>query len=166
MKFPHVGGAEGANRVIYETAVFGSGCKVWDYARVLGQVVCGDYVSIGGGTEIGFRTKIGHRSRISANVFLPNDTNIGENVFVGPGVICTDDRHPVVSLSSAHYIAEPPTICDFASIGAGAKLTPGVRIGVRARVACGAVVTDDVPDGATVMSPVAARERAGVAGWE
>jgi acetyltransferase-like isoleucine patch superfamily enzyme len=37
-----------------------------------------------------------------------------------------------------------------ASIGSGAVILPGVTIGENAKVGAGAVVTHDVPDGATV----------------
>lgn len=38
-----------------------------------------------------------------------------------------------------------------ASIGAGAIILPGVTIGERAMIGAGAVVTQDVPDDATVV---------------
>ena len=79
-------------------------------------------------------------------MFLPSDSQIGCNVFIGPGVTFTDDRPPVVSLAApSQYHAEPPIVEDFASIGAGAVILPGVRIGARARIGAGAVVTKDVP---------------------
>lgn len=43
-----------------------------------------------------------------------------------------------------------PTLREGAIVGANATLLPGVVIGRRALVGAGAVVTDDVPDGAVV----------------
>lgn len=143
---------------IHPSAVIGSGSTVWHFAVVLQDVVIGTYCSIGSGTEIGRGTTIGDRSRIGAQVFFPPNTRIGMNVFVGPGVKCTDDRHPVVSLAGPGYIAEPPTIGDFASIGANATILPGVRIGARARIGAGAIVSKDVPaDGHVRGEPARAR---------
>jgi acetyltransferase-like isoleucine patch superfamily enzyme len=119
---------------------------VWHFARVLADVVIGDHCSIGGGAEIGRGTLIGDHSRISANVFLPSNTVIGDHVFIGPGVVCTDDRYPRTLEPGETYEALPPCIGDYASIGAGAVLLPGVQIGKRARIAAGAIVTRDVPD--------------------
>jgi UDP-2-acetamido-3-amino-2,3-dideoxy-glucuronate N-acetyltransferase len=139
------------------SAVIGERTIAWHYSRILAQVVIGEDCSIGGGTEIGRGSRIGNRSRIGANVFLPPNSIIGEDVFVGPGVVCTDDKHPVCGNSS--YVAQPPTIRDGASIGAGAILLPGVVIGTHARVAAGAIVTKDVPDfGCVVGTPARAYE--------
>ena len=131
------------------TAVVHPTAKVWHFARVLQQVVIGEHCSIGGGTEIGRASVVGARSRIGANVFLPPNSTIGSDVFVGPGVVCTDDMHPLCG--NSEYVAQPPTIKDGASIGAGVILLPGVTIGMNARIAAGAVVTEDVPDDVCVM---------------
>jgi UDP-2-acetamido-3-amino-2,3-dideoxy-glucuronate N-acetyltransferase len=134
---------------IDSSAIVGERTLAWHYSRILAKCVIGEDCSIGGGTEIGRGSQIGNRSRIGANVFLPPKSIIGEDVFVGPGVVCTDDKHP--RCGNSEYTAQPPTIKDGASIGAGAILLPGVVIGVNARVAAGAIVTKDVADGECVL---------------
>ena len=144
------------------SAILPATSTVWHYAVVLAKVRIGESVSIGSGCEIGRGTIIGDRTRIGAHVFLPPNTTIGADVFVGPGVVCTDDKHP--RCGNSDYIAEPPMIEDGASIGAGAVLLPGVRIGKNARVAAGAIVTKHVPaDGHVLGFP--ARERAMPPEW-
>ena len=66
-------------------------------------------------------------------------------MFVGPSVCATNDLYP----SALHVKPLKTEICDGAVIGAGAVLLP-VRIGRKALVAAGAVVTRDVPDYAVV----------------
>ncbi|RIV89835.1 serine acetyltransferase [Aurantiacibacter xanthus] len=44
-----------------------------------------------------------------------------------------------------------PTLCDNVIIGAGAQVIGPITVGERARVGANAVVTDDVPDGATMI---------------
>lgn len=134
---------------IDRSAIVGERTIAWHYSRILAKVVIGEDCSIGGGTEIGRGSRIGNRSRIGANVFLPPNSVIGEDVFVGPGVVCTDDKHP--RCGNSDYTAEPPTIHDGAAIGAGAILLPGVTIGRNARIAAGAIVTKDVADGECVL---------------
>lgn len=144
------------------SATYEKGTMIWHYARVLAKCRIGHDVSIGGGSEIGRGTVIGDRTRIGANVFLPPNSVVGSEVFIGPNVTCTDDRHPIAG--NSEYTAEPPTIGDGASIGAGAILLPGVRIGAHARVAAGAIVTTDVPAGMMVVG-TPARERTMPVAW-
>jgi acetyltransferase-like isoleucine patch superfamily enzyme len=144
------------------SARIGARTICWWYSRILADVSIGEDCSIGGGAEIGRGSIIGDRTRISANVFLPPNSVIGSDVFIGPGVICTDDRVP--RAGNADYVAEPPTIEDGASIGAAAILLPGVRIGRHARVAAGAVVTCDVLS-QTMVIGLPARARAMPEGW-
>lgn len=127
---------------IDESAQIGEGSVVWHYATVLADVEIGKHCSIGSGTEIGSGSVIGNSTRISAHVFLPANSIIGERVFIGPGVIATDDKHPRASNSS--YVAEPPRIEHGVSIGAGAVILPGVHIKRGATIAAGAIVTRDV----------------------
>lgn len=134
------------------------GTQVWHFARVLAGVMIGRNCSIGSGAEIGRGCSIGDGTRISANVFLPPNSIIGEKVFIGPGAIFTDDKHPRVLEPGETYDARPPIIENSASIGAGAVILPGVRIGFNAQIAAGAIVTKDVPPH-TLVCGQPARER-------
>ena len=126
---------------------------VWHGARILGGVVIGHNCSIGGGTEIGRGSRIGNYSRIGANCFLPPNSVVGNEVFIGPSVSMADDRHPRIHVAGdAPYTPEPPVIEDGAIIGLGAVLLPGVHIGARAVVGAGAIVCRDVPPGGHVRS--------------
>lgn len=149
------------------TSTMGEGSMVWHYARILAEVRIGKNVSIGGGAEIGRGTVIGDDSRISAGVFLPPNSVIGANVFIGPNATFTDDKHPrVLKPGDPPYIAQPPVIHDFAAIGAGAVICPGVIIGEGARVAAGALVTKDVVPHGMVRNPNPARQRTMPRQWE
>jgi UDP-2-acetamido-3-amino-2,3-dideoxy-glucuronate N-acetyltransferase len=142
---------------IDETAKVHPTATVWHFARVLAGVVIEENVSIGSGAEIGAGSIIGKGSRISADVFLPSHSVVGENCFLGPGARCADDRRP---RANQPYTPEPPTICNGASIGMNATLLPGVVVGENAMVAAGAIVTRNVPSGVTVRCEPA-RERLG-----
>lgn len=133
-------------------AEIGENCVVWQFASVLRGVRLGKGVSIGAGSEIGIGSVVGAGTRISAQVFLPSNSVLGERVFCGPGVRFADDRNPRAGNFS--YLAQPPTVDSGASIGMGATIVPpphdperdfpGIHIAVGAMIAAGAIVTRDV----------------------
>ena len=140
---------------IKQPTVIGDGCYfgpysiVWHFTTIGAGCIIGDYVMIGSHCYIGNYTQIGAESRIQTGVFLPNHTKIAERVFIGPHVCCTDDKYPRVN--NHDYLAEPPIFEQGCSIGAGAVILPGVRIGRMAMVGAGCVVVHDVPDYAVVV---------------
>ena len=143
---------------VHPTATVGQLTQVWANAGLLQDVVVGDGCSIGRGAEIGRGSRIGNRTRIGWNAFLPPNSIVGTEVFIGPGVVFTDDMHPKVPKpDDPPYRAQPPEVGDNAAIGAGAIILPGIRIGKKARVAAGAIVTHDVPDYGAVKGTPARR---------
>lgn len=122
---------------------------VWHFSVVLDNAHICYGCSIGSHVEIGKGSHIGTKSRIGKGSFLPANSRVGERVFIGPNVTFCDDKRPVVG--NKQYTAQPPVVEDDASIGAGAVILPGVRIGKGALVGAGAVVTKDVPPGSVVM---------------
>jgi UDP-2-acetamido-3-amino-2,3-dideoxy-glucuronate N-acetyltransferase len=135
--------------VVHETAQLGPDTVVWQFAHVRAGVRGGRHCSIGGGAEIGVGCRLGDYVRVGFGVFLPSNTLVEDEVFIGPRVVMTDDRDPRVN--NPGYRAEPPVLRRGCRIGAGAVLLPGVTIGAGALVGAGAVVTDDVPAGAVVV---------------
>ena len=78
-------------------------------------------------------------------VYIPPLSRIGENVFIGPGAVLTNDPYPP-SEKLAGVIIE-----DNAVIGSKAVIKAGVTIGKNSVVAMGAVVTNDVPPDTVVV---------------
>ena len=134
---------------VNESARLGEGTVVWSFAVVCGGVVTGVHCVIGSGVFIGHGSRLGDRVHIQHGVFLPNHSQIGSNVFIGPNATFTDDRYPRVN--NPQYRPEPPVIEANASIGAGAVILPGVRIGEGAMIGAGAVVTEDVEPWARIV---------------
>lgn len=137
-----------ATATIDRSAKIGKNVKIWANANILKDVVIENDVSIGACSEIGYGSTVGQGSRIGFGVFLPPHSKIGENCFIGPSVTFTDDKNPVCG--NSNYQAQPPTMEDWSSIGAGAVILPGITIGRGALVGAGAVVTRNVPEGTIV----------------
>jgi maltose O-acetyltransferase len=74
---------------------------------------------------------------------------IGSGVLFGPAVQIYTATHPLEAAGrrSGLESGKPIEIGDEAWIGGGAIICPGVRIGARAVIGAGSVVTRDVPDG-------------------
>ena len=80
------------------------------------------------------------------------EVRIGKDCLIGPRVSILTATHPLDAAERATGIeaGAPITIGDRVWIGGSATINPGVTIGDDVIIASGAVVTNDVPDGATV----------------
>lgn len=149
MKLPLVNTPEAHGTVsCSSSATFGPNCTVWQFCTICDDVQIGESVVIGSAAWIGRGTVIGDFTRIQHGVFVPNHTVIGKSVFIGPNATLCDDKHPK---ANHFYKPHPPVLEDDCSIGAGAVILPGVRIGRGAMVGAGAVVVQDVPPFTTVV---------------
>jgi len=96
---------------------------------------------IGTQTIIDGNTEIGSNVSIQSSVYIPLNTKIGDNVFIGPRAVMTNDKYPI----RKRMELRGPILEDNVSIGANSIIMPGVRVGEGAFVAAGSVVTRDVP---------------------
>jgi acetyltransferase-like isoleucine patch superfamily enzyme len=116
----------------------------------------GDETRIGTFVEIQKNAVIGARCKISSHSFICEGVRIDDEVFVGHGVMFTNDRHPRAATASGRLLGEsdwtvePTRVKRGASIGSNATIVCGVTIGEHALIGAGAVVTRDVPDHAIV----------------
>ena len=117
--------------VILPDARIGAGCNICSHCFIENDVIIGDRVTVKNG------------------VYLYDGLRVGNDVHIGPNVTFTNDKYP--KSRNTDYVCLQTWIEDGASIGGGAVILPGLRIGAGARVGAGAVVTKDVPPGATVV---------------
>lgn len=139
----------GANAVIRSHTVIYAGNKIGDNfqtgnkANIRESNKIGDNVSIGTLTVVEHHVEIGNCVRIHTQAFIPEFTILEDKCWVGPNVVLTNAKYPrspgvKEQLKGAH-------IMKGAIIGANSTLLPGVKIGARALVGAGSVVTKDVP---------------------
>ena len=116
----------------------------------------GDDVKVGPFVEIQKGAKIGNRCKISSHTFICEGVTLEDEVFVGHGVMFTNDRLPRATnqkgelQTDADWKCIPTLVKRGASIGSGATLLCGITIGENAMIGAGSVVTKDVPAGAIV----------------
>jgi len=116
----------------------------------------GAETTIGPFVEIQRGVRIGARCKISSHSFVCSGVTIEDEVFVGHGVMFTNDRYPRATTpdgcvqGAEDWTLIPTVVRRGASIGTHATILPGVTVGEGALVAAGAVVTHDVPPYAIV----------------
>jgi acetyltransferase-like isoleucine patch superfamily enzyme len=103
---------------------------------------------LGRGSALGPDAVVGNGVRIQSMVWITAGVVVGDEVFIGPGVMTMNDNSIGQISSATEY--EPPRIERGARIGGGVLITPGTIVGEEAFVASGAVLTGDVPPRAKV----------------
>jgi acetyltransferase-like isoleucine patch superfamily enzyme len=115
-----------------------------------------DETKIGAFVEIQKNASVGARCKISSHSFICEGVSIEDEVFIGHGVMFTNDLYPRAAgdhgalQTEADWTVVPTRVKRRASIGSNATILAGVTIGESALVGAGAVVTADVADYAIV----------------
>jgi UDP-2-acetamido-3-amino-2,3-dideoxy-glucuronate N-acetyltransferase len=115
----------------------------------------GDETRIGPFVEIQCGAVVGSRCKISSHAFICEGVTIEDEVFIGHGVMFTNDLFPRAVNERGDFLLhgdwelKRTIVRRRVSIGSGAVLLP-IEIGEGALVAAGAVVTHNVPDYAII----------------
>ena len=135
--------------------MFGDDVVVGPFTNLYGCAI-GAGSRVGPYVEIQRDASVGERCKIQSHTFVCSGVTIGDEAFVGHGVMFVNDKRPRAtnddgSLQSADdWECETIFVEDRASIGSGAVVLGGVRIGAGALVGAGAVVTRDIAPGEVV----------------
>jgi UDP-2-acetamido-3-amino-2,3-dideoxy-glucuronate N-acetyltransferase len=141
--------------IITDNVLLGRNVKIYNFVNAYGCTI-GDDSQIGAFVEIQKNARIGKRCKISSHTFICEGVTIEDEVFVGHGVMFTNDLFPKATAVDGKLQNEqdwqciPTVVKRGASIGSNATILCGVTIGENALVGAGAVVTRDVPDNAVV----------------
>jgi UDP-2-acetamido-3-amino-2,3-dideoxy-glucuronate N-acetyltransferase len=141
----------------------GEGVVVYAFTNLY-ECRIGDGTVIGPFVEVQSGVSIGRKCRIQSHSFICSGVEIDDEVFVGHGVMFVNDKFPRATTPAGRRQGDvdwellPVTVERRASIGSGAVILGGLRIGAGALVGAGAVVTRSVPPDA-VVAGVPARVR-------
>jgi acetyltransferase-like isoleucine patch superfamily enzyme len=145
---------EAPYRLIDDVA-FGDDVRVGPFTNLYGCAI-GTGTRVGPFVEVQRGVTIGERCKIQSHTFICSGVHIDDEAFVGHGVMFINDRYPRATTehgvlqSAGDWALVSTHVEGRVSIGSGAVILAGVRIGAGALVGAGAVVTKDVPAGVTV----------------
>ena len=142
--------SDATNRLIAPDVKLGSGVQIFAFTNLYGCEI-GDDVKIGTFVEIQKGVKVGSRCKISSHSFICEGVTLEDEVFIGHGVMFTNDLFPRATnadgtlQTATDWHCIKTTVKKGAAIGTGATLLCGITVGERAVIGAGAVVTRDVP---------------------
>jgi acetyltransferase-like isoleucine patch superfamily enzyme len=135
--------------VVYAGAAIGAGSIIGDQAQVREGSRIGERSVVGRASCVDFNAVVGDRVSIQTGVYVTSWAVVEDDVFLGPGVLMTNDdtmgRHPKGERLDA------PVVRRAARVGGAAVLVPGIEVGEEAFVGAGAIVTRDVAARAVVI---------------
>jgi acetyltransferase-like isoleucine patch superfamily enzyme len=133
-------------------AKIGAGTKIWHQAQVREGAVVGRECILGKGAYVDKDVRIGDFCKLQNSVFVFHGFSLDSGVFLGPGVMLLNDKHPRAinpdgsPKGDSDWEVSEGAIGYGAAVGGGAVILPGIKVGRMALVGAGAVVTRDVPD--------------------
>ena len=143
---------------LVEADAIGDGTNVWAFAHILPGAKIGRNCNIGDHCFVESGASVGDNVTIKNGISIWEGVTLEDDVFVGPNVVFTYDlfpRSPRSEAAKSRYSNRDwlaPTVVERgATLGAGAIILAGNRVGRFAFVAAGALVTADVPAYALVM---------------
>ena len=133
----------------------GKNVRLHGFVNLYGCVI-GDETRIGCFVEVQKGVNIGARCKISSHTFICEGVTIEDEVFVGHGVMFSNDRLPRAVnpdgglIGDGDWECQQTRVCKGASIGSGSTILGGLVIGENAMIGAGSVVTRDVAANTTV----------------
>ena len=134
---------------ICESQKVGEGTRIWAFVHILPGATIGKDCNICDFVFIENQVVIGDRTTIKSGVQIWDGVTIGSDVFIGPNVTFTNDKYPVSNNKDFKILTT--IIEDGVSIGANSTILPGVKVGSKAVIGAGSVVTKDVLANTTVF---------------
>jgi acetyltransferase-like isoleucine patch superfamily enzyme len=138
------------DRQSLNNVTIGENVRIFNFVNAYGCTI-GDNSKVGAFVEIQKGVSIGRSCKISSHTFICEGVRIEDNVFVGHGVMFTNDLFPRATNPDGSMQTDADWKCietivkKGASIGSNATILCGITIGENSMIGAGAVVTRDVP---------------------
>ena len=109
--------------LISSSAKLGKNVRIWNFAYVGAKTKIGDNTKIGSLAHVDYDVVIGKNCKIEGMAYIPPLSRIGDNVFIGPSAVLTNDPYPLSDKMIGITVEDGAIIC------AGAVLKAGVTVG-------------------------------------
>jgi UDP-2-acetamido-3-amino-2,3-dideoxy-glucuronate N-acetyltransferase len=139
------------------SATIGPRTRVWHFAQVRDGAVIGADCVLGKDVYVDRDVRVGDACKLQNGVYVFHGFTVEDGVFLGPGVMLLNDKHPRAinpdgtPKGEADWSVSEGVVGYGAAVGGGAILLPGVKVGRMAVIGAGAVVTRDVAERAIVV---------------
>jgi UDP-2-acetamido-3-amino-2,3-dideoxy-glucuronate N-acetyltransferase len=133
----------------------GKNVRIFNFVNAYGCSI-DENTKVGTFVEIQKGSSIGKNCKISSHTFICEGVHIEDNVFIGHGVMFTNDLFPKATnangsqQSEADWKVIETVVKKGASIGSNATILCGIIIGENSLIGAGAVVTKDVPPNSVI----------------
>jgi acetyltransferase-like isoleucine patch superfamily enzyme len=127
-----------------ESDQVGTGTRVWAWAHVLPGAVVGDDCNICDHAYVEGGARLGNRVTVKNAVLVFDGVDVGDDAFLGPNVLFTNDLRPRAHVKKGPEALVPTVVGEGATLGAGTVVVCGTTIGRHSFAAAGSVVTRDV----------------------
>jgi acetyltransferase-like isoleucine patch superfamily enzyme len=141
--------------IVYAGSSIGANMETGHNVIIREENNLGDNVSIWSNSIIDYGCIIGNNVKIHSNNYIPQFTEIEDEVFIAPGCTFANDVHP--GCPNSKEIMKGPILKKGAIIGVSVTIIPNVTIGEYSLIGSGAVVTKDVPPYSVVVGNPARR---------
>lgn len=145
-----------------DAVTFGENVVVHSFTNLYGCEI-GNNTRVGPFVEIQDGVIIGADCKVQSHSFICKGVDIGDEVFIGHAVVFINDRYPRATTAdgslqtNADWKLLETVVERRATLGSGAVVLGGIRIGEGALVGAGAVVTRDVAPGVSIAGNPARR---------
>jgi len=140
-----------SNSIVENIDNIGEQTDIWHFTHIRDSAIIGKNCTIGSHCYIDKDVNIGNNCKIQSGCLIYHPAKIGNCVFIGPRCIIINDKYPKATnidgskLTDQDWTCEGVVIEDFASIGAGSIIMPGVTIGHHSMIGAGSIVTKNIP---------------------
>jgi UDP-2-acetamido-3-amino-2,3-dideoxy-glucuronate N-acetyltransferase len=133
----------------------GENVRIFNFVNAYGCSI-DDNSKVGAFVEIQKGATIGKNCKVSSHTFICEGVHLEDNVFIGHGVMFTNDLFPRATnadgsqQTDADWKVIETVVKKGASIGSNATILCGITIGENSLVGAGSVVTKNVPPNTVV----------------